>query len=140
MARVTPEEFVEKHNRRLKQAVEDIRAGVNRVTVAPTQLAARKADKMLAKLTERIKDGTWAARLQKVTLEEWRQKMVDKGLPRIPGGIDAAADKVRDFASQLLPYIDAGLAKIRSMPDMTVEDAVNRAATWIRYMASFKKK
>jgi len=66
--------------------------------------------------------------------------MVEKGIPRIPGGIDAAADKVRDFASQLLPYIDSGLGKIRSMPDMTIEDAVNRAATWIRYMSAFKKK
>ena len=134
------EEFVDKHNRRLKQAVEDIRTGVEKVSVSPTQLAARKADKMLAKLTERVKDGTWAARLQKVSLEDWRRKMVEKGIPRIPGGIDAAADKVRDFASQLLPYIDSGLGKIRSMPDMTIEDAVNRAATWIRYMSAFKKK
>jgi len=40
MAKVTPDEFVEKHARRLKGAVEDMRRGVEKVTSAPTAAAA----------------------------------------------------------------------------------------------------
>jgi hypothetical protein len=140
MARVTPDEFVEKHARRLKGALTDMRTGVTKVTTAPTVKAADKQDKMLAHLTEKIQDGTWASRLRKVSLEEWRTKMIDKGIPRVSGGIDAAADKVRDFASQLLPAVDAAKGKIAGMPDLTLEDSISRMESFIREMAKFKKK
>jgi len=37
MARVTPEEFAEKHNRRLKAALPDMEAGIRKVSEAPTK-------------------------------------------------------------------------------------------------------
>jgi len=140
MARVTPDEFVEKHARRLKGALEDVRAGIQKVNVAPTQKAAAKKDKMLTNLTKSVNDGTWETRLKKVTLEQWKSKAADVGVNRIPAGIDAARDKVRDFASQLLPAVDAARSKISNMPDVTLEDNINRMTTYIREMSKFKKK
>lgn len=140
MARVTPEEFAEKHNRRLKAALPDMEAGLKKVTEAPTAKAAAKQDKMKQRLLAKIDDGTWASRLKAVTLEEWREKAVSKGIPRVSAGIDAAQSKVRDFAAQLLPHIDAGKAAIEKMPDITLEDSINRMATFIRHMSKFKKK
>ena len=140
MARITitPEEFAEKHARRLKGAVEDIRAGVERVTVSPTALAAAKQDKMIARLQESVSSGKWAARLKAVTLEDWKSKTLDKGLGRIAAGIDAAHDKQVKFATALLGYETTVLAKIDTMPDLTLEDSVGRATAWIRAMAKFK--
>jgi len=140
MARVTPAEFQEKHARRLKGSLVDMRAGIEKVTESPTKKAATKADKMLARLTESVQNGTWAARLGKVTLEEWREKMINKGLGRVSGGIDAAAAKVTDFATQLLPAVDAAKKKVEAMPDLTLEDSITRMTEYIREMAKFKKR
>ncbi|MBA7617770.1 hypothetical protein ES703_25088 [subsurface metagenome] len=138
--RITPAEFQEKHARNLKASLVDMRAGVERVTEAPGAKAAAKQDKMLANLTAKITDGTWAARLKAVSLESWREKMVNKGLPRVSGGIDAAKDKVTDFASQLLPAVDAASRKVAAMPDLTLEDSISRMTTMVREMAKFRKK
>lgn len=140
MAKLTPEEFAEKHARRLKGSVEDIRSGVGRVTTAPGIAAAKKADKMLANLTARVSDGTWSKRVAGVSLEDWKTKMIDKGLGRIATGIDSAHAKVVDFAGQLLPAVDAAQSKVKGMPDLTLEDSINRMNTFIRDMAKFRKK
>ena len=65
--------------------------------------------------------------------------MTEKGVPRISGGIDGAKDKVIAFAKDLLPHVDTGVAKIKALPDLTIDDSINRAATFIRHMADFKK-
>jgi len=139
MARVNPEEFQEKHARRLKASVEDIRKGVEKITRNPCELAAAKQEKMISKLTESINSGKWAKNLKKVTLDEWKTKMTEKGIPRISGGIDGAKAKVIDFAKDLLPHVDAGVEKVKRLPDLTIEDSVNRASAFIRHMADFKR-
>jgi len=139
MAKVTAEEYQEKHARRLKGAITDIQRGVDRVTVNPCELAAAKADKMLARLSESVQSGKWARNLKKVTLDDWKTKMKDKGVPRISGGIDGAKEKVIAFAKDLLPHVDTGVAAIKKLPDLTIDDSINRAATFIRHMADFKK-
>jgi len=118
----------------------DIAAGVARVTEAPGKKAAAKADKMKANLVKAIDDGTWAKRVGAVTLEDWKSKMTDKGIGRIASGIDAAGQKVEDFAGQLLPAIDAAQNKVKAMPDMTLDDNINRMVTMTREMAKFKKR
>ena len=135
--RITPTEFQDKHARRLKAAVEDIRLGVQRVTVSPTAQAADKQAKMLAELTRAVQSGKWASRLRAVTLEDWRTKTIDKGLNRIAAGIDAAAAKQVDFATKLFAFENTLLTKITAMPDLTIEDSINRATTWIREMSKF---
>lgn len=140
MAKLTPKEFQEKHNRRLKAAVEDMRAGVERVTESPTLKAAAKADKMRAEIVRSIDSGKWAAGLKRVSLEEWKTKMIDKGVGRVAAGIDSAADKVESFAAELLPHIDQGKAAIDKLPDVTLEDSINRMTTFTRHMAKFTRK
>jgi len=140
MAKLTPEEFAEKHNRRTKAALEDMRAGVERVKEAPTLKAAAKQEKMRARLLEAIESGKWAAGLKRVSLEDWKQKMIDVGINRVSAGLDANKKKVEEFAAQLLPYIEEGQKKIEKMPDVTLEDNINRMTAFIRHMSKFKRK
>ena len=140
MAKLTAEEFQEKHARRLKASIPDIEKGIQRVTVSPTEKAAAKVEKMRVNILKSIDDGTWQRRLRAVTLDEWKQKAISKGVPHIAAGIDAAAEKVKDFASQLLPYIDKVKADVDKLPDLTLEDSINRMATFTRGMSKFKKK
>lgn len=138
--KLTAEEYADKQAARLKAATEDIRRGVARVTVAPTKLAAEKADKMLANLTKAVQSGKWATRLKAVSLEDWQDAMITKGIGRIPTGIDGARDKVIRFAEQLIPHIETGQRKIESMADLTLEDNVQRMVTFVRHMATFSYK
>lgn len=140
MARVTAEEFQEKHARRLKASTEDIALGIDKVTVAPGVLASQKQAKMLARLTAKINDGTWANRVKSVTLEKWKELAKTKGVPRIASGIDEAKDKVTDFARQLLPAVDRAVAEVKKLPDLTIEDSIARSTKMIREMSKFKKK
>jgi len=137
--RVTPEEYAEKQARNLKASTPDIRRGVERVTESPTAKAAAAEEKMIARLTESVRSGKWANGLQRVTLEEWKAKMLGKGVPRIAAGIDAAYDKVVAFASELLPFQSTLQNKVEGMPDLTLEDNIERASEWMRGMAKFKR-
>lgn len=139
MARVTAEEYQEKHARRLKGAGEDIRRGVEHVTVSPTLKAAAKKDKMRTNIMKALDDGKWEAGLKRVTLEDWKGAMLTKGVGRISEGIDGAKDKVIAFASELLPYIDGQVATVKKLPDITLEDNINRMSTFVRGMAKFKR-
>jgi len=139
MAKLTATEFQEKHARRLKAAVEDVRKGINRVTENPCEKAAAKQDKMLTNLTASVNSGKWAAGLKRVTLEDWKKAAADVGVNRIAAGIDAAKPKTIAFAEVLLPHIDRGKDKIKGMPDITLDDSINRMTTFIRHMATMKR-
>lgn len=140
MAKLTPAQFREKHARRLKASVEDIRSGVARVTESPTAKAASKVAKMRANILAAIDSGKWERRLKAVSTEEWKRLMTEVGISRIAAGIDGAAAKVEDFAAQLLPYQDKMKSEISRLPDVTLEDNINRMTTFIRGMAKFSKK
>lgn len=139
MAKLTPQEFQEKHARRLKASTADISRGIDRVTVAPTKLAADKIDKMKMHLDEAFASGKVKRSLLAVTLDEWKTKARDVGVGRISMGIDASAAKVVSFAEKLLPAIDAAQAKVKAMPDLTLEDSINRMTVMIREMSKFSK-
>jgi len=139
MAKLTPAQFQEKHARRLKAAVEDVRQGIARVTENPCEKAAAKQDKMLTNLTQAITSGKWANGLKRVSLEDWKRKASEIGVNRIAAGIDGAKAKVVAFAEVLLPHIDNGTAKIKTMPDVTLDDNINRMTTFCRHMAQLKR-
>jgi len=139
MAKLTATEFQEKHARRLKASVEDVRRGIDRVTENPCEKAAGKQAKMLTNLTASVNSGKWAAGLKRVSLEDWKRKARDIGVNRIAAGIDGAKEKVVSFAEVLLPHIDRGLDKIKAMPDVTLDDNINRMTSFIRHMADMKR-
>lgn len=139
MSKLSATEFQEKHARRLKQSVEDIRKGIDRVTENPCDKAAAKQDKMLTNLTAAVQSGKWAAGLKRVPLEKWKKQARDVGVNRIAAGIDAAKEKTIAFAEQLLPHIDRGQDKIKSMPDVTLDDNINRMVSFVRHMGEFKR-
>jgi len=139
MPKVTAEEFVEKHARRLKASLDDIRRGVERLKESPTVAAAKKLDKMRERWLKAMDEGKIKRGLESVPLDEWKGKFLEKGVPRIPSGVDGAKEKMLKFAGKLLSYQAAGQAKIKEMPDVTLEDSIARASEWIRYMSKFKK-
>lgn len=136
MARVTPQEYAEKWSRRLKGAGQDISAGVKRVTEAPGAAAARQAQVMLNNLTARVADGTWARNVGAVTVDEWRNSVLNKGLQRIAAGVDAALPNQAAMAQQLLSAIDGAVAVVDRTPRGDLATNIQRAVTFMQEMAN----
>ena len=139
MSRLTPDEAAVKQANRLKGATEEIRKGIERVTVSPTAKAATKIAKMRTNLLAKIDDGTVERRLKEVTLDDWKQKASTTGVNRIAEGIDGAHNKQVAFYSKLFPAQDALIQQIDKMPDTSLEDNINRMTTFIRGMSKFRK-
>jgi hypothetical protein len=140
MARVNPDQFVEKHARRLKAAVPDMQAGIQAVTEAPTAAAAAMKDKMRMNVNASIDNGKWERGLRRVSLEEWKQKTINKGIGRVATGVDEAAGKIRAFAADFLPFLDTVSATVRKMPSTTLEDNINRMVAQVRGVSKYTRK
>ena len=140
MATMTPAEFADKWGRRLKAATEDMRTGAARVAEAPSKAAVAKQAKMKERLVAAIDDGTWAKQLSKYTLEQWNKDFSDVGVSRISSGVDKAGDKMTAFGNYLMPTVSAGQKAIQAMPDVTIDDSIARAASFMKYMAKNKYK
>ena len=140
MARVTPQEYADKWKRRLSQSTEDVRRGIERVNVAPGAAAAANQAAMLQNVQNAITSGRWARRVSGVSLQDWKGAAINKGIARIPGGAQAAEAKMARVATELLPAVDAAASAARAIPKLTIEDSVNRAATFMRQMRAFKER
>jgi len=133
--KLAPAEISDKWGRRTKAAITDIVAGIERVTEAPAAKAVAKQDKMKANLLKSIDDGTWAKRLGAVTLEDWKTKTSAKVAERLSGGVDGAMSKREKFDTWLVSTLNEVLPKVDAMPDMTLEDSVNRVRTMMEHMS-----
>jgi hypothetical protein len=134
MARTTPEEYMEKWGRRLKGAGQDIRAGVERTTVAPGIAAAQASDKMLAGITEALNSGKWQRAVAGVSLQDWKEATVNKGINRIAAGVDASMSKNRVKVEKLLSDVDSSVSEIARMPSTTFQDRIQRMVSFSEAM------
>jgi len=135
----TPAQVADKWKRRTQAATQDMVAGVNAVTVAPGQQAAAKSDKMLQKVTESVTSGRWARRVGSVSLEEWKKQMIDKGAARVSSGVAAAEAKSTAFYAEFLPHVASVQAEVKRMPDLTLEDSIQRMVANARGLSKFKR-
>jgi len=136
---LTAQQVADKWRRRLEGASEDYRRGIEAVTESPTEAAAKKKDKMLAGITAAVNSGKWERGLRRVTLADWKQQTIEKGVSRLAAGAAAGQGKMQTFMEDLLPYQQALTAKIDSMPDVTFEDGINRMVAFARGMRDFKR-
>lgn len=140
MARTTPQDAAKKWSDRLGSSTQLIQQGIQNVTVSPTQKAAAKQQKMLTNLTAAVNSGKWAAGLNRVSLSDWQNAAIQKGLPRIAQGALAAQPKMADFLQQLFTYQDSKMGAINAMPDTTLQENIARMVAWTNAMAAFKRK
>lgn len=130
----TPQDIAANWASRLAQSGDKITKGVQAVTVAPGQAAARQAD-VWANNTVASKD-KWRTRVAGVTLQEWQTAIVNKGVPRIASGAQASQGKFADFMTRLLPHIDSVKGTLPARG--TLDQNIDRMVRFSRGMAQFK--
>jgi hypothetical protein len=121
----------------LSAAGPSITAGVNAVTVAPGASAAKAVTTWLARV--QASAPKWQKNVGAVTLQEWQTAMLDKGVPRIASGAQAAQGKYAAFATSFFPYLAQGVAKVKAMPKTDLSSSIARAVAMIQHNAAYQK-
>jgi len=119
---------------RLGQSTQKIQAGIQGVTVAPGQAAARNKAAYIANVTAKV--DKWASRTAAVSLADWQAAAIAKGLPRIASGATAAQPKFQNFMVQFLPAVASARASLPPRGD--IEANINRMTTFVRAMSKFQ--
>ncbi len=135
-----PNSVARKWAQNLSASTESIREGVMGVTESPTAKAADAADRMVAGVQAAVQSGKYQRGLRAVSLEQWKQDMLDKGLSRIAGGAQNAQPKMAAFLTEFLPHVEQVQAKVNSMPKGSLEANINRMIANARGLAQFKRR
>lgn len=136
MALPTPDQAAAKWQQNLAGSTQRIQQGVQSVTTAPGQAAARQKA-VWAQNVQAAQD-KWAARVAAVPVQDWQRAVIEKGVPRIAAGATAAQPKMAAFMGQLLPHIQT---TVNGLPARGGLDAnINRMVQFTRGMAAFSKR
>ena len=126
--------------RNLSGSVDKIRQGIQSVTESPTDAAARAKDRYIAGVQNAVANGNYERGLRSVTLQQWQELTLTKGVARIASGATAAQPAVQRFMETWLPAQAELSRKVAQMPKGTVADAQARAAFAIAHNAAMKGK
>lgn len=111
-------------------------AGAQRVQESPGTRAAAQAQKWLNRVTESA--NKWRSKVGAVTLQEWKDAYINKGVPRIASGAQAALPKYRQALVPLLAYESSLWSQIDGMPSATEADRDARMLAWVRGMRQYQ--
>lgn len=115
-------------------AQQTMQAGANAVTESPGALAARKADLYLAGVqanVEKFKRNAGA-----VTVQDWRDAYLTKGLPRVASGAAASQGKFATIMDDLIRYMKGAALPPRGA---TAQQNAQRAVAQILHNANYKR-
>lgn len=138
MAVPTPDQAAQRWAAGMSGASQKMRDGVQSVTTAPGAKAARNADAYVAGVQRSL--DKWRQNVAKVSLSDWQQAFIDKGLARVGAGATAAVPKFTQFMAEFLPHVAAGAEQVRNMPKGGVDNGIARAVAMIRHNAAFKRR
>lgn len=139
MAQKNPADVAKKWAANLTGATQSIKDGVNAVTTAPTALAASRADAFVQGVSQAVASGKWQAGLNRVTLQDWQQAMIQKGLARVGPGATQAQGKFANFMNQLLPFQQSLLQQLAQTPRGDLNTNIQRMVFWATHMSQFRR-
>lgn len=109
--------------------------GVNAVTTAPGAAAARQVNVWQQNTVASAQK--FARNVAAVPLSTWQQAVIQKGIPRLGSGAQAAEPKFAAFMGKLLPYVQSGKGTLPARG--TYEQNKARLVQWIDYMHKFQR-
>lgn len=136
MPNVDPSTAAKRWSSGLAGAGTKITEGIRAVTTAPGQAAARQKQAWVQNTTASV--DKWAANTAAVSLGDWQDAAISKGVPRIASGATAAEGKMAAFLTQLFPHIDSVKASLPARGGF--DQNVQRMVAFSQGMHQFKKR
>lgn len=132
--------ILQKWQKNAQAATDAIKQGVQSVQVAPTQLAAQQVQKYLQNVQDAVNSGRYVNALNKVTLQDWQQAMLNKGVRNYANGVQSISPSAQKAMADQQTYADQVKNEIASMPKTTDQDMEDRALAAIRKMRAYGKR
>lgn len=137
MAHGTAAEVAQKWSRNAQAGQQDYTAGVNRVTQSPTAAAAAAGATWQARVSSQAALQKFQRKLNAVSLDEWKTRTTSVGAQRFAQGVAASESKMQSAMTSLLPFIDNLKAQVKSMPNATLQDRIQRMNAWVMGMSQY---
>lgn len=139
MAIPTPQEAARRWAANTKAAKKSYEAGIRAVTSSPMEKAASKAQQYADGVARAVSEGRYQAGLRSVSIQQWQDAALGKGLARLDSGVTAAEPKMLAFQSEVLPFIQQVQNTVRNMPNNTEEERDQRMLANARLMRGFRR-
>lgn len=136
MTRLTPDQLAQKWVDRIGAATQSIRDGVNSVTVAPGRTAADRKQAYIDGVNANV--DKWAKNVARVSLQDWQQAMITKGIPVIATRAAAAKPKFAVFMTAWMGFQGQVRSELVSQPRGTLDQNIARAVYVMRRAKDFK--
>lgn len=121
---------------RTQAAAQDYQAGVQNTDKDPTALAIAGGQRYIQRVTDAFNSGKWANGLRRTGKAGWQAATLAK-VGNFSTGVAAAEGKVATAFGPLLAYEAQVQGRINAMPNVTLQDRINRATEWIRQMSAY---
>lgn len=125
---------------RMAGAGERMKQGVQAVTENPAEKAAAAAPQWLAGVQRAASEGKFEEGLRKVTLADWKAKMLGKGIANMQNGAREAQADMQRFLTNFLPFAAQVSDQIKAMPKGTKEDARARMMANFEAMSNYRRR
>lgn len=135
MPRRTPQQAADRWVRAMQGATQNYQEGIQSVTTAPGQAAAKNVQGYQNGVAQAVASGKWANNVSRVSLEDWRSAAINKGASRLAQGATAAQGKVMAAHERIGPMVDSARASIQNMPRDTPAARIARATAYMTKMA-----
>lgn len=102
-----PQDIAKKWSTNLSNAKASIKAGIQAVTVSPTSKAAAAVDAYKAGCQRAADSGAFVNGCNKVTLQQWKDKTINKGLANLDNGLKDGETNMAAFQQKARPFYEA---------------------------------
>ena len=136
---MSPSQIADKWARNTKAATQSMKDGVMAVTESPMEKAAARSDAMVAGVQRAVNEGRWQAGLRRVTTQQWKDRMISKGIPRVAQGVTDAQPEFATFMSDFLPFVQEGQRQLEATPRGDLQTNINRMVQMIQHLSEYRR-
>jgi len=133
-----PARALEKWKARMAASAAEAKEGVNAVTTAPAQQAIQAKDKYIANVNRAFNEGRYESGLNGVTLQDWQQAMLTKGIPNMAAGAQKISPRAQRNLQDVIAFAQQVSQQIQSMPNVTEQDADARMLANVAAMRQYR--
>lgn len=115
-----------------------LQAGIQAVSESPMEKAANAKDRYVAGVNRAAADGSYESGLRAVSLQQWKEAALNKGVARVAAGAQQAKGKMQSFMEKFLPVLASNVAALPPRGDL--QQNIQRAVQLMQANSQFKNK